>query len=88
MAGRGTTPSSRRSFGTNLLACLMSPLRILTLVAAALLVIVGALVILGYIGAVVPDARLRITVGIILVLMGLYRAALGLGRGRDRDDSR
>lgn len=61
----------------------MSPLRLLTLAAAALLVAVGVLVILGYIGGVVPDSRLRITVGVILVLMGLYRAALGFGRGRD-----
>ena len=66
----------------------MSPLRILTLAAAALLVLVGVLVVLGYIGAVVPEPRLRVTVGVILVLMGLYRAAIGLGRSRDRDDSR
>lgn len=66
----------------------MTTLRLLTLTAAVLLVVVGLLVILGYIGGVVPDSRLRITVGVILVLMGLYRAALGLRPGRGKDDRR
>ena len=61
----------------------MSPLRLLTFVAAAFLVVVGLLLVFGVVGTAVPEPRLRITVGVIFVLMGLYRAALGLSRGRD-----
>ena len=61
----------------------MSPLRILTLVAATLLVVVGLLLVFGVVGTAGPEPRLRVTAGVIFVLMGLYRAALGFGRGRD-----
>lgn len=61
----------------------MFPLRVLTLTVAALLIVVGLLVALGLIGPETPEPTLRITVGVILVLMGLYRGAVGLGRGRD-----
>lgn len=60
----------------------MTPLRILTLVAAALLIVVGLLIVFGYIGADVPEPRLRITVGVITVLMGVHRGVVGLGRTR------
>lgn len=62
----------------------MSPLRLLTLTVAVALVVVGALVALGLIGPPTPEPRLRVVVGVILVLMGLYRGAVGLGR-RDAD---
>ncbi len=61
----------------------MSPLRLLTLTVAALLVVVGLLVAFGLIGPTTPEPTLRVTVGVILVLMGLYRGAVGLGHNRD-----
>lgn len=61
----------------------MSPLRILTLTVAVFLVAVGLLVATGLIGPKTPEPTLRVTVGVILVLMGLYRGAVGFGRGRD-----
>lgn len=60
----------------------MSPLRILTLTVAVFLVAVGLLVATGLIGPKTPESTLRVTVGVILVLMGLYRGAVGFGRGR------
>lgn len=64
----------------------MNLLRTLSLLAAAFLVTLGVLVVAGYVGAVVPEPRLRITLGVIMILMGLYRAALGLSPRRGRDD--
>ena len=60
----------------------MDPLRLLTLTVAAILVVVGLLVAFGVVGLGTPEPTLRITVGVILVLMGLYRGAVGLGRTR------
>lgn len=65
----------------------MSPFRLLTLVVAVLLVAVGLLVAFGRLGPPTPEPTLRVTVGVILVLMGLYRGAVGLGR-RGADDRR
>ena len=65
----------------------MSPLRLLTLVVAGLLIVVGLLVAFGRLGLATPEPTLRVTVGVILVLMGLYRGAVGLGR-RDADGRR
>ena len=59
----------------------MSPLRLLTLVVAVLLVVAGLLVAFG----VTPEPTLRVTVGVILVLMGLYRGVVGFSRGRGAD---
>ena len=60
----------------------MDPLRLLTLAVAAILVVVGLLVAFGVVGVGAPEPTLRVTVGVILVLMGLYRGAVGLGRTR------
>jgi hypothetical protein len=65
----------------------MSPFRLLTLVVAVLLIVVGLLVAFGRLGPPTPEPTLRVTVGVILVLMGLYRGAVGLGR-RDADGRR
>ncbi len=62
----------------------MSPLRLLTLTVAVALVVAGTLVAFGLVGPATPEPRLRVVVGVILVLMGLYRGAVGLGR-RDAD---
>lgn len=62
----------------------MPPLRLLTLTVAVLLVVVGTLVAFGLIGPATPEPRLRVVVGVILVLMGLYRGAVGLGRREGR----
>ena len=62
----------------------MSPLRLLTLTVAALLVVVGVLVVFGYVGLQTPEPRLRVVVGVILILLGLYRGAVGFSR-RDAD---
>ena len=61
----------------------MSPLRILTLTVAVLLIVVGVLVAFGLVGPEAPEPTLRVTVGVVLVLMGLYRGAVGLGSRRD-----
>ena len=63
----------------------MSPLRLLTLVVAVLLVVAGLLIAFGVVGNVTPEPTLRVTVGVILVLMGLYRGVVGFSRGRGAD---
>lgn len=61
----------------------MSPLRVLTLTVAALLVVAGLLVAFGLIGPATPEPTLRVVVGVVIVLMGIYRGAVGLSRDRD-----
>lgn len=60
----------------------MSPVRLLTLTVAVLLISVGLAVALGYFVPPATEPRLRVTVGVILVLMGLYRGVVGWSRGR------
>lgn len=63
----------------------MSPVRLLTLTVAVLLVVVGLLVLSGVVGVATPEPTLRITIGVILVLMGVYRGVVGWNRGRGTD---
>jgi uncharacterized membrane protein HdeD (DUF308 family) len=60
----------------------MSPFRLLTLVVAALLVVVGVLVAFDVVGVPTPEPSLRVTIGVILVLMGVYRGVVGWNRDR------
>lgn len=66
----------------------MSPARLLTLTVAVLLVVVGLLVAFGVLGVPTPEPTLRITMGVILVLMGLYRGAVGWSRDRGANGGR
>ena len=77
----GGNSSPRCAFG-RFLPCPspMTPLRLLTLTVAALLVVAGTLVAFGLVRPPTPEPPLRVVVGTILVLMGLYRGAIGLGR--------
>ena len=62
----------------------MNPLRLLTLVVAAVFVAAGAAISLGYL--VPPDVQpmLRVTIGVVLMLMGVYRGILGWTSRRAR----
>ncbi len=60
----------------------MSPLRVLTLSVAALLIVVGLLLAFGLIGPETPEPTLRVVVGVVIVLMGIYRGAVALIRDR------
>ena len=60
----------------------MSPLRVLTLSVAALLIVIGLLLAFGFIGPETPEPTLRVVVGVVIVLMGIYRGAVALIRDR------
>ena len=63
----------------------MSPARLLTLTVAAFLIVVGLLVAFGVVGMATPEPSLRVTIGVILVLMGVYRGVVGWNRDRGAD---